>query len=68
LHREYNLVLFGALLASVGLLYLLFSYFFRRPVKNILQAMTETRGGSLLARAPVRRDDELGAVARGFTN
>jgi len=66
LHREYNLVLFGALLASVGLLCLLFSYFFRRPVKEILQAMAETRGGSLLARAPVRRDDELGAVARGF--
>jgi signal transduction histidine kinase len=66
LHREYNLVLFGALLASVGLLYLLFSYFFRRPVKEILQAMTQTRGGSLMARAPVRRDDELGAVARGF--
>ena len=66
LHREYNLVLFGALLASVGLLYLLFNYFFRRPVKEILHAMAETRGGSLLTRAPVRRDDELGAVARGF--
>ena len=66
LHREYNVVLFGALLASVGLLYLLFSYFFRRPVKEILQAMAETRSGSLLARAPVGRDDELGAVARGF--
>jgi signal transduction histidine kinase len=66
LHREYNLVLFGALLASVGLLYLLFSYFFRRPVKEVLQAMAEARGGSLLARAPVRRDDELGAVALGF--
>jgi two-component system NtrC family sensor kinase len=66
LHREYNLVLFGALLASVGLLYMLFNYFFRRPVQEILQAMAETRRGSLLARAPVRRDDELGAVARGF--
>jgi two-component system NtrC family sensor kinase len=66
LHREYNLVLFGALVASVGLLYLLFSYFFRRPVTEILHAMAETRGGSLQARAPVRRDDELGAVARGF--
>ena len=66
LHREYNLVLFGALVASVGLLYLLFSYFFRRPVTEILHAMAETRGGSLMARAPERRDDELGAVARGF--
>jgi signal transduction histidine kinase len=68
LHREYNLVLFGALLASVGLLYLLFNYFFRRPVKEILQAMGETRRGSLLVRAPVRRDDELGAIARGFNH
>ena len=66
LHREYNLMLFGALAASVGLLYLLFSYFFRRPVKEILQAMAENRDGSLLAGAPVRSDDELGAVARGF--
>lgn len=66
LHREYNLVLFGALLASVALLYLLFSYFFRRPVREILLAMAETRRGSLMARAPVQRDDELGAVARGF--
>jgi two-component system NtrC family sensor kinase len=66
LHREYNLVLFGALLASVGLLYLLFNYFFRRPVKEILQTMAETRDGSLLARAPVRRNDELGTIARGF--
>ena len=66
LHREYNLVLFGALLASVGLLYLLFNYFFRRPVQEILLAMAESRSGSLLARAPVRRDDELGAIARGF--
>ena len=66
LHRDYNLVLFGALLASVGLLYLLFNYFFRRPVQEILQAMAESRRGSLLARAPVKRDDELGAVARGF--
>src|SRR5258705_3846592 len=65
LRREYNLVLFGALLTSVGLLYLLFSYFFRRPVKEILQAMTETRAGSLLPRAPVRRDDELGAISQG---
>jgi two-component system NtrC family sensor kinase len=44
----------------------LFSLFFRRPVKEILQAMAETSGGSLFARAPVWRDDELGAVARGF--
>ena len=66
LHREYNLVLFGAVAAAVGLLYLVFSFFFRRPLKEILQAMAQSRGGALSARAPVRRDDELGAVARGF--
>jgi two-component system, NtrC family, sensor kinase len=68
LHREYNLMLFGAVTASVGLLYLLFSYFFRRPVKDILQAMDRTRRGTLSTRAPVRRDDELGAIARGFND
>lgn len=66
LHREYNLLLFGAVAAAVALLYLLFNYFFRRPVREILQTMDRTRGGALLTRAPVRRDDELGAVARGF--
>jgi two-component system, NtrC family, sensor kinase len=66
LHREYNIVLFGAVAAAVALLYLLFNYFFRRPVREILQAMDQTRGGTLSTRAPVRRDDELGAVARGF--
>jgi signal transduction histidine kinase len=66
LHREYNLVLFGVVATSVALLYLLFRYFFRRPVKEILQAMAQTRAGTLSARAPVRRDDELGAIARGF--
>ena len=66
LHREYNLVLFGVVGASVALLYLLFSYFFRRPIKEILQAMARTRAGELSARAPVLRDDELGAIARGF--
>ena len=68
LHREYNLFLFAAVAASVGLLYLLFSFFFRRPVREILQAMALTRGGNLSARAPVRRDDELGEIAHGFNN
>jgi two-component system NtrC family sensor kinase len=66
LHREYNLVLFGAVAASVALLYVLFRHFFRRPVKDILHAMAQTHGGVLASRAPVRRDDELGAIARGF--
>ena len=66
LHREYNVVLFGAVAASVGLLYVLFSYFFRRPVREILQAIALTRKGTLSARAPVRRNDELGEIARRF--
>ena len=66
LHREYNLVLFGAVAAIVALLYVLFSYFFHRPVKEILQAMAQARGGVLSTRASVRRDDELGAIALGF--
>jgi two-component system NtrC family sensor kinase len=66
LHRQYNLVLIGAVLASVGLLYLLFVYFFRRPVKDIVQKMDDARKGNLSVRAQVRRDDELGEIARGF--
>jgi two-component system, NtrC family, sensor kinase len=59
-------MLIGAVAASVILLSLLFNYFFRRPVKEILEAMAQARGGTRAARAPVRRDDELGAVARGY--
>jgi len=66
LHRQYNLVLIGAVAASVGLLYLLFVYFFRHPVSEIVQKMTEAQKGDFSARAAVRRDDELGAIARGF--
>lgn len=66
LHREYNAVLFGAVAASVGLLYLVFALFFHRPVKEILHAMAQTRGGALVARAPVRRNDELGEIAKRF--
>src|SRR5215510_7654018 len=66
LHREYNIILFGAVIASVLLLYLLFIYFFRRPVKDIVQTMGQARKGDLSARAPVHRDDELGEIAGGF--
>ncbi|HEX5602684.1 MAG TPA: HAMP domain-containing protein, partial [Pyrinomonadaceae bacterium] len=66
LHREYNLVLFGALIASVLLLYLLFIYFFRKPVKDIVVTMTHARNGDLSARALVHRDDELGEIAGNF--
>lgn len=66
LHREYNLVLFGAVIASVLLLYLLFVYFFRKPVKDIVVTMTHARNGDLSARALVHRDDELGEIAGNF--
>ena len=66
LHREYNFVLFGAVIASVILLYLLFVYFFRKPVKEIVQTMAQARKGDLSVRALVHRDDELGEIASGF--
>jgi signal transduction histidine kinase len=66
LSREYNLVLFAAVVSAVLVLYLLFQYFFHRPVREILQAMAQARGGELSSRAPVHRDDELGAVAGNF--
>src|SRR5215510_1320516 len=66
LHREYNLILIGAVIASVLLLYLLFVYFFRKPAKDIVQTMAHARRGNLSARATVHRDDELGEIAGGF--
>jgi signal transduction histidine kinase len=66
LHREYNFVLIGGVVASVLLLYLIFVYFFRKPVKDIVQTMTHARHGNLAIRAPVYRDDELGEIAAGF--
>ena len=66
LHREYNFVLFGAVIASVILLYLLFVYFFRKPVKEIVQTMAQARKGYLSVRVRVHRDDELGEIANSF--
>jgi signal transduction histidine kinase len=47
-------------------LYLLFIYFFRKPVKDIVQTMAHARQGDLSARALVHRADELGEIAGGF--
>lgn len=66
LHREYSFILIGAVIASVLLLYLLFIYFFRKPVKSIVQTMGHARKGDLSARALVHRDDELGEIAVVF--
>jgi hypothetical protein len=48
--REYYMVLLATIAASVLLLYLLFVYFFRRPSRDIVQAMTRAREGQLSAR------------------
>jgi len=66
LSREYNLVLMAAVISAVVVLYLLFQYFFHRPVREILEAMDQARAGKLSSRAPVLRNDELGAVAGNF--
>lgn len=66
LHREYDIALFGAVIALVLLLYFLFVYFFRKPVKDIVQTMAHARNGDLSARALVHRDDELGEIAGNF--
>lgn len=66
LHREYNLILIAGVIASVVLLYLIFVYFFRKPVKDIVATMNDARHGDLTARTPVHRDDEIGEIAAGF--
>jgi two-component system NtrC family sensor kinase len=68
LQRQHNLVLSGAVLTSVALFYLLFALFFRRPARDLVQAMAQARRGDLQVRARVRRDDELGEIARSFNS
>jgi signal transduction histidine kinase len=63
--RQHTLIVGGAMAVCVGLLYLLFLFFFRRPARDIVQAMSHARN-NLSARVEVRRGDELGAIARGF--
>jgi two-component system NtrC family sensor kinase len=63
---RHNLVLCGAVAVCVGLLYLLFEHLFRRPARNIVRAIALARRGDFSSRAVVRRDDELGEIARGF--
>lgn len=66
LQSQHNMQLGGAALASIALLYFLFAFFFRRPARDIAGAMARARAGDLTAHAPVRSDDELGTIARGF--
>lgn len=66
LSRTHKFILGGTLVASVALLYFVFALFFQRPARDIVSAMSLARRGDLLARARVRRDDELGEIASGF--
>jgi two-component system, NtrC family, sensor kinase len=66
LQFQHNVVLAGASVVSIALLYLLFVIFFRRPAQDIASAMAQARTGDLSARVAVRRDDELGTIATGF--
>src|SRR2546426_2873485 len=66
LQFQHNMILAGAVVASIVLLYLLFAVLFRRPLRDIVSAMATARAGNLSVRATVRRDDELGTIAKGF--
>jgi len=66
LQAQHNMLLGGAAVVAIALLYLLFAFFFRRPARDIVSAMAQARAGDLTAHALVRNDDELGTIARGF--
>src|SRR5260370_15099456 len=57
-----NVVLAGASVVSMALLYLFFVIFFRRPAKDIALAMSQARTGDLSARAAVPPDGDLGSI------
>ena len=58
----------GVILLLTGLVDLLGDRFVHRPLSGIRQSMRRATEGDLTARAPVVRDDELGAVARGLND
>ncbi len=70
LHRRGRTVVLWFVPAAVIVLTLLVSLPVRRflhdPMSGIEQTMQRVAGGDLGARAPVMRDDEIGAVARGL--
>jgi signal transduction histidine kinase len=65
LQARHNIIVGGAMAVCFALLYFLFLFFFRRPARDLVQAMTLARS-NLASRVEVRRRDELGAIARGF--
>jgi signal transduction histidine kinase len=66
LQWEQKLLLVGVIVVCAALATFVISHFFRRPARDILQAMSSARGGNFGARARVRRRDEFGAIAGGF--
>jgi len=60
------LVLGGVIAASAAFSWFMIYQFFRRPARDILQAMLSSRGGKFESRARVRRADELGEIAERF--
>ena len=66
LQFQHNMVLAATVVASIALLYLWFAILFRGPLRDIVSAMDTARAGNLSARATVRRDDEIGMIAKGF--
>jgi signal transduction histidine kinase len=66
LQWEYDLILVGVIFASAALSGFMIYHFFRRPARDILQAMSTARGGNFASRARVRRPDEIGEIAGRF--
>lgn len=66
LQFQHNMLLGGAAVVAIALLYVLLAFFFRRPARDIVNAMAQARMGDLTAHAVARSDDELGTIARGF--
>lgn len=56
----------AAVLIMTLMLDLLIRHMVHRPIAGIRRTMTRVRAGELGARAPVVRDDEIGAVAQGL--
>jgi two-component system, NtrC family, sensor kinase len=66
LRLENNLELVGVIFVSTVFSGFLIYRFFRRPARDILNAMLSARGGNFESRAHVRRPDELGEIATRF--
>jgi len=66
LQWQHHLILVGVILTSAAFSGFMIYHFFRRPARDILQAMSTARGGNFASRARVRRPDELGEIAGRF--